>query len=601
MNRLYSSLAVLALALTASVSFLSAQENAPDSFDQVVDRAIFQENTLLKIMRGEHPVVETYIQDLQRDPDFGTAPHTDHYYLGKLDLANGVTAESFMPKKNPKTHALDVFTHLFSIQYVPRGFAQMLLIDGAGFNRNNYDFEFVRREFLGDVRTFVINVTPKKGADSGRFMGRIWVEDRGFNVVRFNGTYAKPKSGEFYMHFDSWRVNAGPDLWVPFESYSEESALPYAFKLRKLKYKAITKIWGYTTAADRSETEFTNLTVDLPSVKDSSEAESDYSPVDSLRQWEHESEDNVLMRLEKANLLAPPGEVEKILNTVVNNLIVTNDLTITPEVSTRVILTSPLETFSVGHTIVISRGLLDTLPDEASLAAILAHELAHIALGQEFDTKYAFTDRVNFDDKDTTKKLRFSRTSADETAANEKAVEYLEKSPYKDKLNQAGLFLKALQRESNELPSLIKPLFGSSMTDKKEVTRMAALMQRAPELQTTRVDQIAALPLGSRTSLDPWTDKLRMAKVHATPLLSAREKMPFEIAPVYLRLRYETGSEEKIAAADAEPTDADKPAAHPAVQDDARQRPSQAESSGSSDAPVQSAAQKDDQQQVAQP
>jgi hypothetical protein len=34
----------------------------------------------------------------------------------------------------------------------------------------------------------------------------------------------------------------------------------------------------------------------------------------------------------------------------------------------------------MGHTIAISRGLLDVLPDEASLAMVLAQELAHIAL-----------------------------------------------------------------------------------------------------------------------------------------------------------------------------------------------------------------------------
>jgi hypothetical protein len=541
----------LSFTLFAAGASLWAQQadpaDAPDSFDQVVDRAITQENSLLKIMRGERPVAETYIQDLGPDADFGAVPKADHYFLGKLDLSHGVTSGSFIPKTKSKAHTLDAFTHLFSIQYVPRGFAQMLLIDGAQFDRQHYDFDFVKREFLGDVRTFVINVSPKKSAGAGRFVGRMWVEDRGFNIVRFNGTYSNPKAGEFYMHFDSWRVNTGPDLWVPFEAYSEESALPYAFGVRKLRYKAMTRIWGFTTAADRSETEFTNLTVDLPSVKDSSDDAADYSPVESLRAWEREGEQNVLGRLEKANLLAPAGDVEKVLDTVVNNLIVTNDLNIAPEVSVRVILTTPLETFSVGHAIVISRGLLDTLPDEAALAAILAHELAHIALGQQIDTKYAFSDRVIFDDKDTLQKFRFERSQAEEDAANEKAVAYLEKSPYKDKLKQAGLYLKALSSESERLPNLIKPLFGSRMGTGNSVTRMAALMERAPELQTTRTDQIAALPLGARTSLDPWTDKLRMTKMRAVPLLSAREKMPFEITPISLHLRYESATDEKIA------------------------------------------------------
>jgi hypothetical protein len=212
-----------------------------------------------------------------------------------------------------------------------------------------------------------------------------------------------------------------------------------------------------------------------------------------------------------------------------------------------VILTTPLETFSVGHTIVISRGLLDTLPDEAALAAILAHELAHIALGQQIDTKYAFSDRLIFDDKDTLQKFRFARTDAEEDAASAKAIEYLQKSPYKDKLNQAGLYLKALSAESERLSKLIKPLFGSKISTGNSVTRMAALMERAPQLQTTRTEQIAALPLGARTTLDPWTDQLRMTKMRPVPLLSAREKMPFEITPIFLHLRYESTPEEKIA------------------------------------------------------
>ena len=56
--------------------------------------------------------------------------------------------------------------------------------------------------------------------------------------------------------------------------------------------------------------------------------------------------------------------MDKTLETVVNNLEVTNNLDI--DVHCRVMLTSTLETFSIGHTIVISRGLLDVLPDEAS-------------------------------------------------------------------------------------------------------------------------------------------------------------------------------------------------------------------------------------------
>jgi hypothetical protein len=332
--------------------------------------------------------------------------------------------------------------------------------------------------------------------------------------------------------------------------------MPFAFQHRK-GLKAVTDLWGYSTAEERDEGEFTNMTVEMAAVEDKSPQAADNSPVESLRAGEREGEDNVLSRLEKASILAPRGEVDKVLDTVINNLMVTNNLNITPEVRARVILTTPLETFTVGHTIVISRGLLDTLPDEASLAAILTHELAHIELGQEIDTKFAFSDRVIFDDEETLNKFRFARPQAEEEAANAKAVALLENSPYKDQLGRAGLFLKALGAEANRLPCLIKPLFGSRMVDGHDnVVRMGELLAKAPQLQATRTDQVAALPLGSRTSLDPWTNRLRMLHTRSETLLSAREKMPFELTPIYLHLTYQNQSQTQQQVSEKQPSPA---------------------------------------------
>lgn len=238
------------------------------------------------------------------------------------------------------------------------------------------------------------------------------------------------------------------------------------------------------------------------------------------------------------------------LETVVNNLIVTNNLNIVPDVRVRVLLTTPLETFTIGHTIVISRGLVDTIPDEPGLAAILAHELAHISLGHIIDTKFAFADRVIFDDEETLKKFRFVRKQQEEDGANKEALQLLEKSPYKDKMAQAGLYLKAIGAEGDRLPSLIKALFGSNLADKNNVKRLSELIQRSPELQRKRLDQISALPLGGHTKLDPWTDQLQFTRVRAVPILAAREKMPFEIVPINIHL---TRQGESGEAADAKP------------------------------------------------
>jgi hypothetical protein len=224
--------------------------------------------------------------------------------------------------------------------------------------------------------------------------------------------------------------------------------------------------------------------------------------------------------------------VDKILQTVVNNLIITNNLQIIPDVRCRVLLTSPLESFTIGHTIVVSRGLLDVLPDEASLAMTLAHELSHIALGHRIDTKFAFNDRFFFPDENTFQRMDFGRSPAEEEAADQKAMELLTNSPYKDKLASAGLFLKALQARAPELTALIRPHMGNRMENGK-TSRMSALLTSAPQLEMQRIDQIAALPLGGRVKLDPWSNRLEMMKSKPVVLLSPQEKMPFEVTPFF--------------------------------------------------------------------
>ena len=244
------------------------------------------------------------------------------------------------------------------------------------------------------------------------------------------------------------------------------------------------------------------------------------------------AEDNVLERLTKAGVLAPEGEVDKVLDQVLTNLEVTNKLDIQPEVRARILLTAPLESFTVGHTVVISRGLLDVLPDEASLATVLAHELSHIVLGHRLDTKFAFNDRMQFDDEKVFERLRVANSQRDESSADQKAMELLNNSPYKDKLSNAGLFLKQLNERQKDLPNLLRAHLGNSL-DMGGRLRMSTLMQGAPQLQHRDLDQIAALPLGGRVHVDCWTDRVQLAKSAKVALISPREKMPFEVTPVF--------------------------------------------------------------------
>jgi hypothetical protein len=275
----------------------------------------------------------------------------------------------------------------------------------------------------------------------------------------------------------------------------------------------------------------------VDAVKDESPVAQDASPLEAQRQWQQQAEDNVVDRLQQAGLLAPPGEVDKVLQTVVNNIEITNNIDLPRPVRARVMLTSPLETFSVGNTIVISRGLIDTLPDEASLAAILSHELAHIVLGHNLGSKFAFDDRMLFSDEATYQNFGFRHNPEEETAADAKAIELLKNSPYAQKLGSGGLYLKQLSVRATVLSALLTSHLGNSFVDDKgQITRLAALMTSAPTLDDSKLDQIAALPLGGRIKLDPWGDRVEMVKAAPVTITSVRDKMPFEVTPFFPRL-----------------------------------------------------------------
>jgi hypothetical protein len=530
--------------------------SAAPTLNDVIDRVVQREHYFMAQMRHMHPLVETYLQDLKNDANGNASPVKDQYFLGRLDMSDGPEDVSFVGQPGFGHRMLSKLTGVYSLHYLPMGFAQMVVLD-SDFQKRYYKFNFVRREFLGEVRCLVIDVQPREGEKTARFLGRIWVEDQDYNIVRFNGTYYPAPKINFFFHFDSWRLNMRPGTWLPAYVYTEESNLKTGLT-KTLHFKAQTRLWGYDLKGLGKNEEFTQILVDSPqSVKDQSDAAADASPVVAERMWEKQAEENAVERIQKIGLLAPPGEVDKILATVVNNLLVTNNIDLQSDFHCRVLLTSPLESFTIGHTIVISRGLLDVLPDEASLAMVMAHELSHIVLGHHFDTKLAFNDKLFFPDEESFQRLDFKRTSADEEAADTKALELLKNSPYKDKLGNAGLFLKALQQHSPELPKLIRPHLGNSFAGGKSI-RMSTLLASAPALDEKRLDQIAALPLGGRIKVDPWTDQVELSKAKPVPLTSAREKMEFELTPFFPYLtRMTIGGTEKMALTTTTPAAAE--------------------------------------------
>lgn len=503
-----------------------------DKTNEVSDRIFYREAKFVEDLKQFTPMVETYIQNFKGDEDLGQVPTSDKYFFGRLIMKKGIQDISFQQpaRKSLPSLILEKLNGFYKMNYVPLGFMEMVYI--SGFDKNNYDLKYLHQEFLGQVRTLVFDVSPKPKVKGPHFEGRIWVEDQDYTIVRFNGTYLPERRLNFYFHFDTWRINARPGIWLPAFIYTEESDAKYAL-FRKLAMRGQTRLWGYDLKVPTDTDELTSVQVDqAKDVSDQTDSANEIVPVESEHVWEREAEDHVLDRLQRAGVLAPDGDVSKILQTVISNIEITNNLDIQPPVRARVLLTTPLESFTVGHTIVLSRGLLDVLPDEASLAMVLAHELGHIALGHRLDTKYAFGDRVVFPDEETFRRIQVARTPQEEEAADKKAIEFLQNSPYKDKLADAGLFLRALESRSKELTALITPEFGTRMAKGDNVLRMSALLQSAPPLKTDDVSQVAALPLGSRIKLDVWDDHVELNKSKPVALLSVRDKMAFEVTPM---------------------------------------------------------------------
>jgi hypothetical protein len=511
-------------------SAILAQAPRIPAADPRVDRMIARENDTLKALEQFTPVVETYIQEFVPDAIQGAALRTDHYFLGKLAIAQGFRYMSLLPAVHRAAVAVPV-----SLHFDPTGFAQTLTPDPVSWNRETYAFESVRTEFLGEVRCLVYDVTPLKDAP-GRFTGRIWVEDGNFTIVRFNGTYANAAEGRGYAHFDSWRMRAGEGLWVPAFMYVEESNTRLGKK--RIAFRGQTRFWGYLVSRGVKQDELASVQVRTPAgVKDSTAAQ-DISPLESQREWQRQAEDNILSRLERGGLLAPAGELDGVLTTVVNNLVVTNNLAIEPEIRCRILLTTPLEVFAIGNTIVISRGMLDVLPDEGTLAMALSGELAQIVLGNTHITKFAFQDLTMFPDRELLRQVHMQRSTAELTAGDARAVAILAKSPYKDTASM-GLFLNALSARMRQVPNLVTPLMGDGFLLGGTV-RMPELMSKLPESQDAKSTQVAALPLGGRIKVNPWNDEVKLLNARPAAIVSFRDNIPFEVTPFKVHLPLES-------------------------------------------------------------
>jgi hypothetical protein len=569
------------------------------SQNQLIDKAVAREKEVIKTVKERAPLVETYIQNMRPDPQLGQVPESDQHFLGRVEFGKVIGGNNYEVNKTTSQggsdsgkfgffrHSASFITGLGSslhMNFNEGGFIQMLLMDSNDFDRQHYSFGYVRNEFLGGTPTAVFDVTPSNGKRSmGRFFGRIWVETRGGNVVRFNGNFAgsEKDSHEFY-HFDSWRTNVQPDLWLPTSFYVEESD-PKSVS-RTLKFKAINHIWGYVLKMPPKEAENTSL--DVVGATDVSNEATDVSPLGAQRAWVQQAEDNVVERLFQAGLLDAPSEFDKTLEALAGNILAYNNITLSRPIRCRTLLTEPLESIAIGNTIILSKSLIDTTgivsqdgaQQMGNLNALLAFQIAHIILAHRLDTKYAFNDRLLFPSTSVFNRIPMHHTDADNASAAKKAVELLGAKELEGGQQYFGLYLQQLQQRVKSLKALNEPMIGDGLvkSDTDQTFWLASMMAKSPKLDMNDLKQQAAMPLSSFLRRDPWTDQVITLHAAFEPLLSPADKMPFEVEPVYIKLGYYKPPADATLA----------PGAAPAASAPANAQPAPADNTGATTAPA---------------
>jgi len=543
----------------------------------LIDKAILREKEIVKVVRDRAPLVETYIQNMKPDPILYQVPETDQHFLARVDFSRVINGNEYKDNKGnfgtKKSHlinfknsltALTGISNSLRLNFNESGFVQMLLMDSNNFDRQHYAFTFVRNDFLGNVPTAVFDVSPSSPRkDFGRFFGRIWIETNGGNVIRFNGDFAGSilSMKEFY-HFDSWRTNVQPNLWLPTSFYVEESDSKSSSNT--LKFKAINYVWGYALKVPDSDAE--NTTITVANAQDVSNEAADYSPLAAQRQWVQQAEDNVVERLYQAGLLDAPSPFDKILEELANNILVYNNIQTTRPIRVRTLLTEPLESLAVGNTIILSKGLIDTTSvltadgaqQTGNLNAILAFQVAHVILGHRLDTKYAFNDRLLFPSASVFERIPMHHTAVDNAEAARKAMQLLSVKELADGQKYFGLYLQQLQQRVKALPALNQPIIGDGLvrSDSDNTFWMEAMVPKGIKLDMKDLKQQAAMPLDNFLRHDPWSDQLIQMQTTIEPLLSDRDKMPFEVTPVFMKLSYFASAASPAALPTAAPAPA---------------------------------------------
>jgi len=449
----------LAHAQDTDVDALRRSEYGGMTQKEMSRRIFSKEQAMISRLAAIPFVTETYMQSLghrkrkglDRALDEGSDNVIDDlYFLDRVDFgrAYGDTpTERVLLGEHPWTRRYiqkntSAREHIF-----PAGFLSMLFVDLYDFNADRYALNYRGKENIAKTECLIFSVAPLSQRDSGRFRGEIWIDSSSYGIVRAKGVFTGPyerwyRGSPKYFHFDSWRERVGDGWWLPSVTYFDERRTFRTDGNLDFHYRGYAILWRQhdeRRSSPANKTDHATSTVDDLS-----------SPL---------SQNGPVARLEADGLLAVSGPEEQRLNRAVQQI---GPISF-HKIECRVLLTTPLEMFAVGDIIVVSRGLLNLIPDESVLAVLLARQVAHIVLGHTLVAGFfphSLFDRHENKDFDG---FGIRWRPEQERAADLETAVLLEGSIFENAVANTSAFLIALKSQSHRFPNLALPRFGAGV------------------------------------------------------------------------------------------------------------------------------------------
>ncbi len=232
---------IVCLAVTLAVacsSVFAFQTKSPQKAQPAIDeiiRRFAEAETQNRIARNNYTFTQDF--DLTTIGEAGSVTGRFHRVSDIVfdDRSNRVEKITFFP---PST-----LTYLQITNEDMQDLAGVQPFALATEDLGKYQVDYVGKEKIDELNTYIFDVKPKKIVKSERyFQGRIWVDDVDLQIVKATGQ-AVPEVGEQkFPHFESYRENIDGRYWFPTYIYVDDVL---EFKNGPVHMKMVVRFTNY--------------------------------------------------------------------------------------------------------------------------------------------------------------------------------------------------------------------------------------------------------------------------------------------------------------------------------------------------------------------